>query len=307
MNEVLLETHALTKEYKHSKALDNVSVRIKRGRLYGFVGQNGAGKTTFLRLATGLSFPTSGELELFGQRGERNLSKARTKVGSLIETPALYPNMSARENLQMQQLGSSNTGKRAIDEALKAVGLKDTGKKKSRDFSLGMKQRLAIAVALINQPELLLLDEPINGLDPISIVEVRELLQNLCLVKGITILISSHILTELYQLATDYIFIDKGQIIEEITHDDLNEKCRNYISIKTNDPHLAASVLEQELGTKNYSMAPDNCIQLYDHLDAVEAVSAALTKAGLVLSKITVEGESLEHYFVNLVGGDIHA
>jgi ABC-2 type transport system ATP-binding protein len=303
MSTIVLETQGLTKRYKQTKALDSVSVRIEKGRLYGFVGQNGAGKTTFLRLVAGLSFPTNGDITLFGQRDERGRTRARRRVGSIIEMPALYPNMTARQNLEIYQIGAGIPDKAVIEDVLVQVGLANTGKKKTKNFSLGMKQRLAIAIALLNEPELLLLDEPINGLDPISIVEIRDLLTKLCKEQGITILISSHILSELHQMATDYIFISRGRIIEKLSHDQLDGKCLRYISIGTDNATLAAAVLERDVGTQNYTVMPDGHIRLYDHLDDVETVSRALAAGGLALTRIAVEGENLESYFVNLVGG----
>ncbi|MBR6483649.1 MAG: ATP-binding cassette domain-containing protein, partial [Clostridiales bacterium] len=202
MNSIVMETKGITKKYKHTLALDNVALKLEKGKIYGFIGQNGAGKTTLIRLITGLSFPTGGEISLWGKTGEKELQEQRKRIGSLIEGPALYPYMTAYQNMETQRIQRGIPDKSIIDKTLKLVGLEDTGKKKVRNFSLGMKQRLGIAVALLNTPEFLILDEPINGLDPSGIVDVRNLIKKLNKEYGMTILISSHILEELYNTAT---------------------------------------------------------------------------------------------------------
>ena len=204
MKEAVLKTYNLCKKYKDQMAVDNVSMTIRKGDIYGFIGQNGAGKTSLIRMITGLAHRTSGEIELFGGSGEEALNKGREFIGSLIESPAFYKNMTARENLEVSRLVRNIPGKECIDEVLNLVGLKDTGKKKVKDFSLGMRQRLGIANALLGNPKLLILDEPINGLDPMGIIEIRELLKKINTEKDITILISSHILGELSEMATTY-------------------------------------------------------------------------------------------------------
>ncbi|MDR3090628.1 MAG: ABC transporter ATP-binding protein [Clostridiales bacterium] len=303
MNEYILQTHNISKEYNGVKTLDDVSVSIRAGRLYGFIGQNGAGKTTLFRIIAGLSCPTSGRLSLFGASGGKELAAARRRMGSLIETPALYPDMTAYENLEIHQVRAKTKDRRAINETLELVSLTDTGKKRAKDFSLGMKQRLAIGAALVGDPEFLLLDEPINGLDPLGIAEMREALRRLCSERKMTILISSHLLPELYQLASNYIFIDRGRILEETTLSRLCEKCARHISITVNDTALAASVLERDLGASNFKAAPDGTIELFDFVDRPEAVSKALVERGVALSRISAESESLESYFINLIGG----
>jgi len=305
MGEFILQTSGLTKEYHGVKALDNVNINISTGRLYGFIGQNGAGKTTMFRIITGLSYQTSGDISLFGVSTEKELVAARKRTGSLIETPALYPNMTAYQNLEIQTISLGIPEKDVINKTLELVGLSDTGKKQAKDFSLGMKQRLAIAVALLNEPEFLILDEPVNGLDPIGIVEIRELLKRLNFERGITMFISSHLLSELYQLATDYIFIDRGKIVEIMTLDKLNEKCKKHISVKVNDTAIAATVLESKLNTRDYQIMPDGTIKLYAFLDTTETVSKALSENGLIISKIAVEGDSLENYYISLIGGSL--
>lgn len=243
MSSVILEAHDLTKEYRHTVALDHIDLKIEKGKIYGFIGQNGAGKTTFLRLVTGLAFPTSGTLSLWGKTVEKELQEQRKRIGCMIETPALFPTMTAYQNMEIQRIQRGIPDKAVIQKTLDMVGLKDTGKKAVRNFSLGMRQRLGIAIALLNTPEFLILDEPINGLDPAGIVEIRNLLKSLNKEYGMTILVSSHILEELYQTASEFILIDKGKIIEEISDRELNDRCKRHIAIK-------ASTLRHEMYLK---------------------------------------------------------
>lgn len=300
----VLETKNLTKKYKNTQALECINIKLEKGNIYGFVGQNGAGKTTLIRLITGLSFPTSGELYLFGQTGEKNLQEQRKRLGCMVETPALYPNMTAYQNLEIQRIQRGIPDKRVIEDTLELVGLRDTGKKKAKDFSLGMKQRLGIALALINDPEFLILDEPVNGLDPIGIVEVRKLIKRLNKEKGMTILISSHILDELYHTADHYIIISHGSILETLTQEELNEKCKKHIAINVDDVYIAATILEKELHTNNYKIMPDKTIRLYDYLDDIKSVSIALSRNNLIITGISLSGDSLEDYFIQRIGGD---
>ncbi|NMF06368.1 ABC transporter ATP-binding protein [Clostridium beijerinckii] len=299
----VLETKNLTKKYKNTQALDGVDIKLEKGNIYGFVGQNGAGKTTLIRLITGLSFPTSGELYLFGQTGEKKLQEQRKRLGCMVETPALYPNMTAYQNLEIQRIQRGIPDKKVIDDTLELVGLKDTEKKKAKDFSLGMKQRLGIALALINDPEFLILDEPVNGLDPVGIVEIRELIKRLNKEKGMTILISSHILEELYHTADHYIIISHGNILETLTQEELNEKCKKHIAINVDNISLAATILEEELHTKNFQVMPDKTIRLYDYLDDIKSVSVALSRNNLIITGISLAGDSLEDYFIRRIGG----
>lgn len=299
----VLETKNLKKKYKNTQALDGVDIKLEKGNIYGFVGQNGAGKTTLIRLITGLSFPTSGELYLFGQTGEKKLQEQRKRLGCMVETPALYPNMTAYQNLEIQRIQRGIPDKKVIEDTLELVGLKHTGKKKAKDFSLGMKQRLGIALALINDPEFLILDEPVNGLDPVGIVEIRELIKRLNKEKGMTILISSHILEELYQTADHYIIISNGKILESLTQEELNEKCKKHIAINIDDVSIAATILEEELHTNNYQIMPDKTIRLYDYLDDIKSVSIALSRNNLIITGISLAGDSLEDYFIRRIGG----
>lgn len=307
MKEVVLKTYNITKKYGEQLAVDNINMTIKKGDIYGFIGQNGAGKTTLIRLITGLIHKSGGEIELLGANEENELNKARTMVGSLIETPSFYTNMTARENLEVSRLVRNIPGKKCIDEVLELVGLKDVEKKKVKNFSLGMRQRLGIANALMGNPKLLILDEPINGLDPMGIVEIRELLKKINKEKDMTILISSHILSELSELATTYGIISNGKLIEEITAKQLSEKCRQYIDLKVDDTARAVILLERELGISDYEVLEDSNIKVFSNLDNVGEVNSLLSRSGIIVESISVKGENLEEYFMNKVGGVLNA
>ena len=307
MKKVVLKTYNITKKYGEQLAVDNVNMTIKKGDIYGFIGQNGAGKTTLIRLITGLIHKSGGEIELLGANEENELNKARTMVGSLIESPSLYTNMTARENLEVSRLVRNIPGKKCIDEVLELVGLKDVEKKKVKNFSLGMRQRLGIANALMGNPKLLILDEPINGLDPMGIVEIRELLKKIKKEKDMTILISSHILSELSELATTYGIISNGKLIEEITAKQLSEKCRQYIDLKVDDTARAVILLERELGISDYEVLEDSNMKVFSNLDNVGEVNSLLSRSGIIVESISVKGENLEEYFMNKVGGVLNA
>lgn len=302
MGSIILEAHDLTKKYRHTVALDHIDLQIERGKIYGFIGQNGAGKTTFLRLVTGLAFPTSGTLALWGKSSPQDLQAQRKRIGCMIETPALFPTMTAYQNMEIQRIQRGIPDKVVIEKTLNMVGLEDTGKKNVRNFSLGMRQRLGIAIALLNTPEFLILDEPINGLDPAGIVEVRNLLKSLNKEYGMTILVSSHILEELYQTATEFILIDKGKIIEEISDHELNERCKRHIAIRTTDSNKTLLVLEKELHTDNFKLMPDGVIRLYDYLDDMEKVAATLSEAHILVTGLSISGDTLEDYFLSRIG-----
>lgn len=307
MKKVVLKTYNITKKYGEQLAVDNVNMTIKKGDIYGFIGQNGAGKTTLIRLITGLIHKSGGEIELLGANEENELNKARTMVGSLIETPSFYTNMTARENLEVSRLVRNIPGKKCIDEVLELVGLKDVEKKKVKNFSLGMRQRLGIANALMGNPKLLILDEPINGLDPMGIVEIRELLKKINKEKDMTILISSHILSELSELATTYGIISNGKLIEEITAKQLSEKCRQYIDLRVDDTDRAVILLERELGINDYEVLEDSNIKVFSNLDNVGEINSLLSRSGIIVESISVKGENLEEYFMNKVGGVLNA
>jgi len=303
MGEYVLRTKSIYKKYGKSFALDNINIEIKKGEIYGFIGQNGAGKTTLLRVVTGLTIPTKGTVELFGQSSEKELVKSIKRVGAVVESPALFPNMSAYENLELHRLQKGIPDKKCIDRTLKLVGLENTGRKKVVNFSLGMKQRLGIAIALLSDPEFLILDEPTNGLDPMGIVELRQLIKRLNREREMTVLISSHVLSELHQLATRYGIIHKGRLLEEISASELNQKCRQYLRIKVDNPSKGATVLEAELNSTDFEIMPDGIIKLYSHLNDIQRVSLALTKNNLIIEHFSQAGDDLESYFAKLVGG----
>ncbi len=306
MSETVLDTHGLSRYYGRSKALDGVSLSVRQGDIYGLVGRNGAGKTTLMRLVTGQSLPSGGSLELFGQTG-RGLGRARRRTGAMIETPSFSPFLTAHENLEYYRIQRGIPGKQVVDEALELVDLKEAGRKRFKTYSLGMKQRLGLALALMNHPDFLILDEPINGLDPEGVAEFRQLLRQLNRERQTTILISSHILTELSNVATCYGFLEQGRLLEEIGAPALREKCRVCLHLAVDDAAKATAILERELGAEEYEVLPDNVIELYECLDRPQAVSAALASEGVALLSMERRGSDLEAYFLDLIGGGRNA
>ncbi|MBC5687887.1 ABC transporter ATP-binding protein [Mediterraneibacter sp. NSJ-55] len=301
MNEYLLSTYNLTKQFGHKKAVDQVSIHIKRGAIYGFIGRNGAGKTTFLKMISGLAQPTGGEIEMFGYKG-KDLKNVRSRVSCLIESPGLYGNMSAYDNLLVKCKLFGISGKTYIPEILRTVGLSDTGKKKVKHFSLGMKQRLGIGLALVGEPDLLVLDEPINGLDPQGIAEVRDTIIQLQEERNMTILISSHILEELSKIATHYGIIHNGSLLQELTREELWKRCSERIEIILDDPQKAIPVIDK-MGFTNYQVVDKERIYIYERLLESAAVNMELAKAGISVKGIGITSEELESYFLNLTGG----
>lgn len=304
MNEIVFQTKNIIKRYKQTNVLDRVSMTVKRGEIYGLIGENGAGKTTLIRLLTGLAKPSEGELSLFGYQG-KNIAGQRSRMGCIIEGPSLYPEMTAYENLEVQRLQRGIPGKDNLDHVLTLVNLHHAGKKKVKNFSLGMRQRLALAIALLGTPEFLVLDEPINGLDPVGILELRNLLKKLNKEIGITILISSHILSELNQLATNYGILNHGKLMQEIDAKELERKCQKYLYLKVSDTSKVASLLELELHTNNFRVLPDNSICLYDYLNTPEQISAMLGRHDITLYQLTCKGEDLESYYMKVIAGEI--
>lgn len=301
MSELLLSTRGLTKQYGHHKAVDHVDIHIKKGAIYGFIGRNGAGKTTCLRMISGLAGPTSGEIEMFGCKG-RDLRQIRSRVGCLIESPGLYGNMSAYENLNIKCKFFGIKKQGYIEEILKIVGLEDAGKKRTKHFSLGMKQRLGIGLALVGEPDLLVLDEPINGLDPQGIAEVRDMLRRLQEERNMTILISSHILEELSKIATDYGIIHNGSLLQELTQEELMRRCCERIELTLAMPEQALPVLDR-MGFTNYQVVDKEHIHIFERLNESAALNAELVRAGIEVRGISITNEELESYFLNLTGG----
>jgi ABC-2 type transport system ATP-binding protein len=307
MKEFVLKTDNITKSFRNFTALSNVSITLEAGKIYGLIGQNGAGKTTLMRLIAGLSFPTSGSLELFGHKGEKELQEELKRIGCLIEYPSLNGNMTAKENMKLHRIMRGIPNAELDEELLELVGLSGTGKKKAKDFSLGMRQRLGIAIALLGSPELLILDEPVNGLDPLGVVEIRKLIIKLCEERHITILISSHNLPELYQTATDYIIIDKGVIKKTLTLEELEECCQHHIRIECSNPEQLAQVLESKLNTMKYKVMPDKSIKLYEYLEDRELVAKTIIENGIIPVHFAAEGDTLENYFISVIGGGRNA
>ena len=302
MSEFVLQTQGLTRRYGRTLALDHAGLSIEKGQIFGLVGRNGAGKTTLIRLISGQSNPTGGEIVLFGASSPAALNRARARTGAMVEIPSFYPYLTARQNLEYYRIQRGIPGRDCVDEALEQVRLTDTGKKKFRTFSLGMKQRLGLALALMNQPELLLLDEPINGLDPEGIVEFRDLLLRLNRERQTTILISSHILSELSALADHYAFIEQGRVLESISAQRLREKCRECLELAVDDPARAAQVLEEQLGTRDFEVLPQKKLRLYAFLDQPQTVNRTLLENGVGLISARQRDSSLEDYFLSLIG-----
>lgn len=299
--ENILTTDRLTKTYGNYTALDNVSVHIPAGEIYGLVGQNGAGKTTLIRLIAGMQFPTTGSFSLFGVSSKtKEIASARKRIGGLVETPALQQSLSARENLKAQSILCGCPSSRSVDELLEFVGLSDTGKRKVKDMSLGMRQRLAIAVALVGSPDFLILDEPTNGLDPRGIVEIRELILRLNKERRVTVLISSHILSELSKLATSYGFIDHGRLVEEISAKELAERCRKKYVLTVSDVIKLPSVLDSQ--GLQYKIVDESKLEIYSEVTATQIFELAKS-AGVRVIDWRCEEEDLEAYFINLIGG----
>ena len=305
MSEYLLSTSGLTKQFGHHKAVNSVDLHVKKGAIYGFIGRNGAGKTTFLKMISGLSQPTSGEIEMFGYKNEE-LKHVRSRISCLIEAPGIYGNMSAYDNLAIKCKLFGIHDKQYIENILKIVGLSDTGKKKTKHFSLGMKQRLGIGLALVGEPDLLVLDEPINGLDPQGIAEIRDMLLRLKEEQNMTILISSHILEELSKIATHYGIIHNGNLLQELTREELMIRCSERMEVLLDDPKKAIPVLDQ-MGFTNYQVMDQHKIYIYERLNESASVNMELAKAGILVRGIGITSEELENYFLNLTGGTQNA
>lgn len=296
----VLRTRDLCKTYGHFKALNGLSMNVPKGAIYGFVGRNGAGKTTLIRLVCGLQRPTLGTFSLYGTScTERDIVKSRRRMGAVVETPSIYLSMTAEDNLKEQYRVLGMPSFEGIDELLKLVGLENAGKKKAKNFSLGMKQRLGIAVALAGDPDFLVLDEPVNGLDPQGIVEIRELILKLNRERQITVLISSHILDELSKLATHYGFIDSGRMIKEISAEELEKACRKCARAEVSDIAALARVMDK-LGLE-YSVVSERQADIYAKINVTQ-LTLALAEEKCELISVTEHDESLESYFIGLIG-----
>ena len=303
MNDFILKVNNVTKKYNGINVLDDVSMSIKRGQIYGFIGLNGAGKSTLMRIVTGLASPDKGSIELFGEHGKDKIEKNRRRIGAAIEAPALYENKTVYENMHINRIQKGIPGEECIEKLLNAAELTEIRNKKIKTLSLGTKQIIGIAMALLGKPEFLILDEPINGLDPIRIIEIRELIKKLNTEYKVTKLISSHILSELYHTANYYGIIHKGRLIKEITSDELNDCCRKFIHIKVDDAAKASVIINKKLGTSNFNVLPDNIIKLYDYTENSGKVTEMLVKEGITVKEIMPMGEDFETYFAKVIGG----
>lgn len=295
-----LNTDGITKIYGKHTVVDHVSMHVKKGDIYGFIGKNGAGKTTFMRIVAGLAAPAAGSMELFGSG---DLEIQRQRIGTLIEQPGLYGTMTARDNLEVVRRSLGIARKQTVDEMLEFVGLSQAGKKKVKNFSLGMKQRLGIAIALFRSPDFLILDEPINGLDPEGIKEVRDLLSKLNREKQITILISSHILGELSKIATSYGIIKEGVLIEEFAAEDLENRCRRCVKLVVDDAQRASAILEEKCHITEFDVPEEGIIRVFDGLDNSWIMNRELVGNGIHLKESYLAGQDLEGYFMDLLGG----
>ncbi len=299
--EIILQTNNLEKKYNDFRALNHTNIHIEKGAVYGLIGKNGAGKTTLIRIICGLQKPTNGSYTIYGvDNSSSNITSVRKRIGAIIETPSIYGEMTAKDNLIEQYKLVGMPSLDGIDELLKLVGLENTGKKKAKNFSLGMKQRLGIAISLANNPDLLILDEPINGLDPQGIIEIRELILKLNKERRITILISSHYLDELSKIATHYGFLDSGSIIEEITSEELMKKMEHKIILKVNDTKEFVKYFEEN--KMPYEVMDSQTINVYGKYNLSKFVSE-LSKKNLIADDIHEQEESLENYYMNLIGG----
>ena len=297
----ILKTVNLSKIYGDKTAVDNVSLTVEKGDIYGLIGKNGAGKTTFMRMVTALTQPSSGEMELFGQNSPKGLSEARKRLGCLIEGPALHPSLTAIQNLEYYRILWGVSDKEAGSKALDFIKLEDTGNKKTRDFSLGMRQRLGMAIALLSNPDFIILDEPTNGMDPMGIVMIRDFIKELS-ADGITVLVSSHLLTELSQTATKYAFINNGRLVANINQQELHDACQKALSITVDDAPRAIEILKTKLNISEYEQKNSNEIWIYERIEDSSELNFQLVQEGIRVSSLKEVGSSLEDYFAELIG-----
>lgn len=295
----IVEIERLSKSYGKKKVVDSFSLKMEKGHIYGLIGPNGAGKTTIMRMMAGLTKQDSGSMRFFGSE---ELDKKRERISFIIEEPYMDLDMSAKENLEYIRFLRGIPDEKRSEEMLEFVGLADTGKKTAGKFSLGMRQRLGLAMAMLPGPEIMILDEPINGLDPEGIIDIRNMIKKLVSEKKITVMISSHILKELSELCTDYAIVREGKLIEELSHEELLAKTRSYLALGTNDVNRTTAVLEEKLNIKNYRVTHDNEIFIYERFEERELISRTVTENDLVILRLNPEGESLEDYYIGKVG-----
>lgn len=302
LKEKVIEIREITKSYGSLLALDRVSLQVKRGEIYGLVGDNGAGKTTLLKTLAGLVWATKGEVYLFGQHGEKNLKECRKQIGTMIEEASFFPYLSVEKNLEYYRILKGIPGKDKTRQILQLVGLWDKRKSKGKELSMGMKQRLGLAIAMIGEPEILILDEPINGLDPSGIIEFRNILLRLNQDKNITILLSSHILSELEQTATIFGFMSNGKLIEEVGIKELNEKCADFIEITVSDVDTYSALLDGFHPQENYKILPQKTIRIFNPQKNIEAYSSLAANSNVAIIGLERHKYSLEEYYMNLKG-----
>lgn len=302
MNNYVVKTNKICKEFQGNLVLKDVCINIKKGNVYGLIGKNGAGKTTLMRILASLISETSGNIELFGENN--NKIENRKRIGVLIETPGFFDDMDAYENLEYLRRFKGVPGRASIDEKLKLVELENVEGKPIKNYSLGMKQKLGLAIALLGDPEFLILDEPTNGLDPVGIVKIRKILKKLNKEKGITILISSHILSELSEISNYYGIISEGKLVEEISKEELKEKSKMAIEIKVDKVEKSTWVLENVLNINDYKVLNDNFICIYEDLDKASIITKELAKEDVFISHMITKGESLEEYVINVMEGN---
>lgn len=303
MNDSVIEAKQVTKTYGAVRALDQVDLRVESGSIYGLIGDNGAGKSTFLKLLAGLAFPTSGEIRLFGRYQENDLRRCRRQMGIMIERPGYFPGMTVADTLEYYRIQKGVPGREKVEELIHLTDLAEKRRTKCKNLSLGQKQRLGLAIALLGEPRLLILDEPTNGLDPSGIVQFRQLLKRLNQEKHITILLSSHILSELQQTATVFDFLSKGRLLEEISAEDLHEKCSSYLNIAVSDSERYAALLEKCFGEESYRIMPDGTVQIRGYRQEPETYSRLATDNGLYIRALERRTASLEDYYIKLKNG----
>lgn len=301
--EYVVETENLSKHFGSQIGVNKVYMHIEKGKIYGMLGRNGAGKTTIMKMIMNLIKPTEGEIKIFGQHCQVNSKQLYSRIGCIIEYPGFYENLTGSENLQIFSRLRGVHKRESIESALKKVGLEEEKRKIFGKYSMGMKQRLGIAAAIMHEPELLILDEPINGLDPIGIHVIRQYLEELCKEKGVTILISSHILSEIEQIADTIGFIEEGKLIEEVDMEELRLRNRQYIELKVDDANNAVLILEEKLKINHYDVHENGIIRVYSHFEEQSNINKAFVENSIAVSKIMMSEEKLEDYFSKLIGG----
>ena len=303
MNDYVIEARQITKKYRSVPALNQVSLGVQPGSIYGLIGDNGAGKSTLLKLLAGHIFPTAGEIRLFGQSGEKELRRCRRQMGVIIEHPGFFPNMTVEHTLEYYRIQKGVPGRKKVEQIMELVGILEKRREKCKCLSLGQKQRLGLAIALLGEPALLVLDEPVNGLDPSGIVELRALLQRLNTEKRITILLSSHILSELQQTATMFGFLSRGNLLEEISAQELREKCADRLDIAVADTEKYAALLAKHFPEESWRVLPEGTIQIRGFRREPEAYSRLAMEHGLCILGLERKSASLEDYYMNLKNG----